>query len=416
MIAHTVPLESKVFAMNYPIATIGLGAVAAYLMATAAAALIARAGFPLPPVERRIGCVDGLRGYLALSVLVHHFVMWMSVTRFGQHWGWLPVNVLNELGIGAVALFFMTTGLLFYPRVLTGFRACSWPRIYITRLFRIVPMVVVSVAIITAVIAARTGHGLDRGFPLAAATWISTHGEPPLLGYQDSGRLNGHVLWSLWFEWLFYLFVLPACAMAMDLMRGRLPSWALPAALLVGSLAAQALGVPLRLLPFLPMFAIGMLAYECQRREFIARQLRSPFAAVAAIAALGTGMFAFPTPFLFGLPLFGFFFTCVACGNDIGGLLRTRGALVLGECSYSIYLLHGVLLSLLFVDAGAFTGRVATDELPILLPFVAVTAALLTAMTYLLVERPLIGAGALVAKRWTGRRLRAGSQELEVAP
>lgn len=391
-------------------------AAAAYVSATLIAALIARTHFPLPPTQRRIGCIDGLRGYVALSVLIHHFIFWMQVTRFRGNWEAPHVNVFNQFGAGGVALFFMTTGFVFYPRVLDGFRACAWPAIYTTRLFRIVPLVVASVAIITIIIAMRTGGGLDRGFPIAALQWITTWDEPPLLGYPDSGRLNAYVLWSLWHEWMFYLIVLPACALAMDLIRGRLPSWLVPVTLLVMAVVARLLYLPGSILRYLPLFAIGMIAFECHRREWFARALRTPRAAIAAALALGLGMIAAPTPYTFAMPLFGFFFTCVACGNDMGGLLRTKSALILGECSYGIYLLHGILLSLLFVDAAQVVGSIAIDRLPILLPLAAVTIVLVTPVTYLLIERPAIRIGRNVSQRWTRQRLRTDAPELEVAP
>lgn len=408
--------------INYPLASIVAGATAAYVVAAFIATVIARAGFPLPPSERRIGCIDGLRGYLALSVFIHHFIIWMQVTRLGGSWEAPSINLFNQLGAGGVALFFMTTGFVFYPRVLTGFRSCSWPAIYTTRLFRIVPLVVVSVAIITSIIAARTGRGLNSAFPIAAArwvgTWFSAMQEPPLLDYPDSGRLNAYVLWSLSYEWLFYLFVLPACALAMDLIRGTFPSWVVPITLLTAALAARVLHVASSIAFFrcLPLFAIGMIAYECQRQEWIVRLLRMPAATIAAVVALGLGMTAAPTPYTFAMPLFGIFFTCVACGNDIGQLLRTKGALALGECSYSIYLLHGIFLSLLFVDTATLIESIETDWLPILMPLGAIALGLVTPITYLFIERPMIRVGSQFAKRWPGRRLRADASELEVAP
>lgn len=57
------------------IALLTCGAVLAAAMAVLAGTALARAGFPLPAPHKRIGCVDGLRGFLALSVLAHHFVI-----------------------------------------------------------------------------------------------------------------------------------------------------------------------------------------------------------------------------------------------------------------------------------------------------------------------------------------------------
>ncbi len=393
-----------------------VGATATYAVATLLGALLARFGFPLPPGDKRVGCVDGLRGYLALSVLIHHFIIWIQVTRLNGHWAHPSVHFFDQLGAAGVALFFMTTGLVFYPRVLAGFRACSWPAIFITRLFRIVPLIAFSVFVITLIIINRTGHGLNGNFPLDAMKWIATWSEPPLLGYADSGRLNAYVLWSLWYEWVFYLLVLPACALAMDLIRGLLPSWVLPATLLTGSLAAQALRLPGSLFLYLPLFATGMLAYECQRRERLAKQFRKSLATVIAAAGLTIGMVMFETPFAFALPLFAFFFICVACGNQMGGLLRTRASLVIGECSYGIYILHGVLLSALFVDAAALTQPLSQTAILALMPLAALGAMVLTPVTYMAIERPGIRLGSWLAKRWTGRSLRTDSRSVEVAP
>jgi peptidoglycan/LPS O-acetylase OafA/YrhL len=84
----------------------------------------------------------------------------------------------------------------------------------------------------------------------------------------------------------------------------------------------------------------------------------------------------------------------------MGGLLRTRAALVLGECSYGIYLLHGVVLNLLFVDGRQVLGWLSTESLPFLLPLVALVVVPVTALTFLVFERPAINAGRALVRRW----------------
>ena len=403
--------------MAYPVAAWLAGALAAYVVATATGGWLARIGFPLPPSPSRIGCIDGLRGYLAISVLIHHVVIWTQISRLGGDWSLLAVNILNQLGSGSVALFFMITGFVFYPRVLAGLRASDWTSTYITRAYRILPLIAVSILAVTVVIGLRTGAVPDRHYPAAAATWLSSWSEPPLLGYPDSGRVNAYVLWSLYYEWLFYLFVLPVCALAMDAVRGRLPSWAVPLALLILALAARKLRLSNQLPIHLPLFAIGMLAFEAQRVPWIAGLLRSRGSTVMAVAALGIGATSAPLPYgLIQLPLFGLFFACVASGNDLGGVLRMRGALVLGECSYGIYLLHGILLSVLFVDAQSLIASFDASQLAMAMPLAALAITLATAVTYLGIERPAIRAGKRVAGRWSHRRLRTGDSELEIAP
>jgi peptidoglycan/LPS O-acetylase OafA/YrhL len=370
----------------------------AVILATVVANLAARAKFPLPAGDRRLGCIDGLRGYLALAVAIHHFYIWVQVTRLDGSWSPPPVNFLNQLGSGGVALFFMITGLLFYPRVLDGFRETSWLRVFVSRIFRIVPLVAASFAFITLVIVARTGAALDPHYLRTAFEWIIALRETPILTYTDSGRLNSYVLWSLWFEWLFYLLVLPLCAAAMDYARGRkLATWTVPVSLLVAALSARNigahLGFPIDAFRYLPLFAVGMLAFECQAQPALRNALSTPLAGLAAIGALLVGMATTQFPYDVSLPLFAFFFICVACGNSLGGALSTRGALILGECSFGIYLLHGILLDVLFVDAQDALLKVETAELPLLLVGVLVLLALAAQVTYRLIELPAMRGG-----------------------
>ncbi|RBP04568.1 peptidoglycan/LPS O-acetylase OafA/YrhL [Roseiarcus fermentans] len=341
-----------------------------------------------------MGSIDGLRGYLALSVLLHHFIMWTLATRLGRPWGGTDINLVNQFGAAAVGLFFMITGLLFYPTIRRGLFRGNWLRLYIRRAFRILPMVAVSVVLVTAVIVLRTGHGLDANYASGALKWITAKQEVDLLGYPNSGRINGYVLWSLHYEWLFYLLVIPLCATAMEF-RGRLPTWSIPLGLLVVAIVLRA-AAP-RMSMFIPLFSVGMLAYELQERQAIREVLQTPAAAALALAALAAGMILFRTPYEAALPLFAFFFACVAAGNSFFGVLALRPSLVLGECSYGIYLVHAIFLSILFVDCRALLDRVPTIALPALLPGVAVVVVLVTSCTYVAVERPAIALGAAVA-------------------
>ncbi len=394
---------------------------AVFVVATLLAGILGRIGFPVPGDERRLGCIDGLRGYLALAVLLHHFALWVAVTRLGSVWRAPPQHVLNQLGAGAVGLFFMTTGLVFYPRILTGLRATPWTGVYVTRVFRIVPLVVVATAIITVIVMVRTGARPDAHYIVEAAEWITTYRQVPILGYAETGQINAHVLWSLWYEWLFYLLVLPASALAMDIVRARgLPTWTVPAGLLAAGVIARVAGMALGIFPgilfYLPLFACGMLAYELRAREGIRQALAQPRTAVVAVAALAVGMVTTSNPYSLSLPLFAFFFACVACGNSLGGALRLRGALVLGECSFGIYLLHGIVLNLLFVSGGGLHADWSLAMLPLLLPIAAVIVVLVTATTFLLIERPFMRAGRTLARWLAGRRERLAGAEVGVAP
>ncbi|MBN9554219.1 MAG: acyltransferase family protein, partial [Alphaproteobacteria bacterium] len=261
----------------------------------------------------------------------------------------------------------------------------------------------------------------DSRYLGAALKWISSWDEVPLLGYADSGRLNAYVLWSLRYEWLFYILLLPMCAAAMDSVRTlRWPTWLVPAGFLIaaisGRMVVRKVGLSVPVLGYLPLFAIGMLAYELSKSPAIKSALMKPWIGVLVFAGLIVGMLISSSPYGIALPFFSFFFVCVACGNSFGGLLGGRGALILGECSFSIYLLHGIILDILFVEASGFHARIATQFLPIVLPLATLAVTAVAAISFLVIERPSISLGKRLA-RWLSRSNgKLTPQELEVAP
>jgi peptidoglycan/LPS O-acetylase OafA/YrhL len=397
-------------------ASVLLGLVAAFALATMIAGRFVRYGFPLPAPDKRIGCVDGLRGYLALSVLAYHSAVWVQVTRLSGTWSVPTTNWLSELGNGAVGLFFMTTGLVFYPRILKGARQNSWTSVYIGRFFRIAPLMLGSIALVVIIVMIKTGRVYDAAFPNQLAHWV-VGDAPPLLGYANAVRVNAGVLWSLWYEWVFYLAVLPICAAARDLTRSSLPSWTVPVALIATSLVVRAVYPAWELPRYMPLFGIGMLAYEVQQRDFLAKLLRSNLAGVAAAACLMAAVIVAPRPGLMTFPLFGLFFACVACGNSLGGILKTNGALALGECSYSIYTLHGFVLSLVFFDGLRLTSIMPTSVLAAIeIPIAGAAVTFLSVAVFLIVERPAIDVGRKIVRRLATGRVQERPAELEVAP
>jgi peptidoglycan/LPS O-acetylase OafA/YrhL len=327
--------------------------------------------------------------------MLYHFILYTQVTRLAGVWSRPSLGFFDSLGPGSVNLFFMTTGFLFYPRVLKGLGSVSWTGVYISRVFRIIPLVVFSVSASALLTLIRLNFHPDAPMGesiMAMLRWIVCWDQPDLFGYRGSGQL-GSVLWSLWFEWLFYLFVLPACAAIMSI-RGRAPTWAIPAGLIVVSLAVK----PFHLLPiidFLPLFGIGMLAFEARERRAIAEALSGRFATVLAFACLFAGAALFTGPAR--TVLHGLFFVCIACDCSLWGLLRLRGPRVLGELSYGIYVLHMLVLNILFVTFERSISHIPTLWLWTLMPFVAVAVILIATVTFLFLERPAIKLGKQLA-------------------
>jgi peptidoglycan/LPS O-acetylase OafA/YrhL len=118
----------------------------------------------------------------------------------------------------------------------------------------------------------------------------------------------------------------------------------------------------------------------------------------AALVVAGS-LTAFPY-FMPQLAVYGLFFACVACGNRFGGVLSNKAALILGEASFSIYLLHGIVLDILFVNIlpviAPGSRIVALAALPLAAACVACTAA----CVFLLIEKPGIRYGKKLARTW----------------
>ncbi len=403
--------------MDYPFFEAGIACSAALIVATAGAALIGQLSFPILPDDKKIGCIDGLRGYLALFVFCGHALIWINVIRGDGEWRGIAVYAFSGFGGSAVPLFFMITGMLFYPRVIKGFRGTNWAATYISRGFRIVPLVTCSVGLVSAVIWLR--HGIPDGYHLAdyvsaAGHWVLSLGEPPIFGYNESGRVNAYVFWSLSYEWIFYLMILHALALLMSFKPEDVPSWTVPTALLLVSLALRLLTAD-SVVHFLPLFAVGMLSFKIQAQPSLRRGLSSGYFSYVAIGCLLVSAASNAEgASVFHLVLNSVFFVAVACGNSLWGLLKSRGALVLGERSCGIYVLHGLLLSLLFDNRVA--RGISAKMLPLAIPLLAALVVPLTASGYLSIERPCIAVGAELARRLTSKPTHFTPAVLDVAP
>ena len=397
--------------------------IAAGLLGIIAATMIgwvvARAGFPLPDGARRMGCVDGLRGYLALLVMVYHFVLWSFSARFGHPWQRPESGLLDSLGPGSVNLFFMVTGFVFYPRILAGLKRTEWRGVYISRIFRILPLVVVSLFVIGFTILVRLDFHPRAPWTetsLAALKWLTSWSQPALFGYDESASLNASVLWSLGYEWLFYFLVLPVAAAVMDgIKRIGLPTIVVPILIALVGLAVPKLMSGPGLFNYLPMFACGMLAFEVARSR-LSPILAAPWASVPLALLYVAGLLAGHAHGPIRLICHAAFFTGVACGNSLFSLFRSRGALALGEASYAIYLLHGYVLNVLFVDANGLAVAGPPSAMIALLPMVAISVSLIALASFRYIELPMIALGKRVAGRTVGRRTGLDEPTLQVAP
>ena len=88
----------------------------------------------------RFETIDGLRGFLAISVFIHHSSIWYKYLHTG-HWVVPDSNLFNQLGQTGVAYFFMISSFLFVNRLIE-FKGenYDWKSFFVKRFFRLAPL------------------------------------------------------------------------------------------------------------------------------------------------------------------------------------------------------------------------------------------------------------------------------------
>ncbi len=280
--------------------------------------------FTIPLDSSRVQGIDGLRGYLAGTVFIHHACIWYFFLRSGL-WEKPASNFYTELGRASVALFFMITAFLFTRRILAS-RSIEWNRLYVSRILRIVPLLIV--------------HHLAALLVLAT---IRLNHIPTVFNGIDTDRkvlLTAAVSWTLDYEWIFYL-MLPLLA----LLRGmRVPLvLLLLSALMVVERHSEVLSE--NMLPFIGGVVAALLANHAALRRFAPTRMASMLVLACLAVAYGMGR---DLPMAVWLALLTLAFTLIASGNTLSGLLSSRVSRAFGEITYSVYLLHGLVLFIAF--------------------------------------------------------------------
>ncbi|HFR0940102.1 TPA: acyltransferase family protein, partial [Shigella flexneri] len=157
--------------------------------------------------------IDGMRGFLAIFVLIHHAAIWHGYLLTGV-WKTPSSNLLTNLGQVGVSFFFMITGYLFFSKIRSSDQ--DWVRLYISRFLRLTPMFIVSLCLVLLVIGFKSRwsvHVSPASLTVSLMRWapFTALGMPNINGVKDSFTINAAVTWTLVYEWFFY-FSLPVIA------------------------------------------------------------------------------------------------------------------------------------------------------------------------------------------------------------
>jgi len=385
-----------------------LPALAALAVAIGTAHLISGKAAPAT-AHGRFATIDGLRGYLAFFVFLHHSCIWYSYSHTGT-WAVMPHSRFYiHLGQSGVELFFMITGFLFFSKLLEAKAKGGnpdWLRLYVSRVLRLTPLYLVAMAVLFAILAVLSGGKFAESPYLLirhALQWLAftVIGNPDVNAIQDTYLVTAGVTWSLVYEWYFYL-SLPLLALALRLG----PPYRYVG---LGLVAAAAFVLRHADWHFLVAFGGGMVAALVAPSPRFRQWAARPAASIVALAFVATAVAFFPKAY-WVLPtlLLSVAFALIAGGNTLFGALLTRASHTLGDMAYGLYLLHGLVLFTLFTFVIGRDTAQGFSPVTHWLVIVA-TAPLLVLLchgTYRLIEKPALERTNAVTA-WL-RALRAG--------
>lgn len=305
----------------------------------------------LLPSGHRYGGIDGLRGLLACGVFIHHTFA-ASIYFTTGRWGWSESPLLNHLGQTTVALFFMITAFLFSTRLMAG--SVNWRSMYVTRITRLTPLYLVYVAGVLGAVLVFGGATLREPMSKVAVEvghWLAFGmlQRPDINAVPRTWTFSAGVNWSLRFEWFFYA-AMPLLSIALSFIKSRGRQVAAVFALLLIGIAASGRVIEGPKL-YLLHFAAGTVAALLYRHVGVRDLLKARWVMPAGTAAL-LSLLAF-THASGGAQVLVTTLFFVSCLGSSSGVLHWRGVRWLGEISYGVYLLHGLILCATFAAMGS---------------------------------------------------------------
>lgn len=290
--------------------------------------------------------IDGLRGYLAVGVFIHHAVIYYRYLTEGI-WDNPASSLYTQLGSINVSLFFMITGYLFWGKIISCQGRPSWINLFIGRAFRIGPVYFFMTGLMLLIIFTKTSFTLQEplGKVLLQVAPLLLFGlfEPGnvINGFNGPKGITAAVTWTLRYEWLFYLIILPFSAFFARNRKHHLLYAAVVLSLCLASSFFKK-GSSSNLL--LAAFFIGMVCASLKANEYRIRTSDRVMSIIAAFALWFVFFEPTPTYKTVQTVLSGIAFFIIVNECSLFGLLTQKSAQRLGEISYGIYLLQGIVL------------------------------------------------------------------------
>ncbi|QEY17068.1 acyltransferase [Cellvibrio sp. KY-GH-1] len=232
--------------------------------------------------------------------------------------------------------------------------------------------------------------------------WILFNGEL-INAFPETRRIIAGVDWTLKYEWIFYS-ALPLLAFGGRCI-GKL--MALAVAVVVGVVTAQDLMIGVIKLKFTFCFFMGWMAAILIDQKWISglvlmyRSGASLLALICLVCGCLVETYSFAQMLISGVA-----FILLASGANLFGLLELKASKILGDLSFGVYLLHGMLLYVAFTvfDAVDFS-LIGYPFYWVIFVFMLIGVVGLSVAAHLLIERPFM----LIGKRMRSIKNSLGS-------
>ena len=317
--------------------------------------------------NRQLSSLTPLRGLAAFWVVLYHYC---GTAQFFPNLDVTPHSYLVSKGYLAVDMFFVLSGFVMahvYRRAFSEGVSEHYRSFLVARIARLYPLHVFILLLFVATAAASQfmaglATGSFESIPLTGPrSWGAIIANIFMLQGLSAGQLSwNYPTWSISVEFMAYLafpFALPAIARAPRAIK------VLIAALLFAVLAWLA-GLtkgdldqwngPIALMRCMPEFLLGTLLYFAFRDYGERSWLSSDIAVLAIVAATLLGLH-FGAPDLLIVSLFVALILLSVSNTGVFAKLVNTGPLIwLGEISYSLYLVHGLIQFAFSKGLGAF--------------------------------------------------------------
>ncbi|HDD9939772.1 TPA: acyltransferase [Escherichia coli] len=273
---------------------------------------------------------------MAAFVVFHHsgfFSEYFANNRWGT-----DSDLLFYIGKLGVSVFFVISAFLFWGIITKEPININWVSLYINRFFRIAPLCVAcSLASVLYILYVTNYPIVNNVSAWSIIPWFDAsiiNVRPDINGLELSRLVMAGVTWTLKWEWWFY-FSLPLLFIFRKF------------SMVIFTITAFALYT-------LPMteenkyysslalyFLMGIIACEVNKRVTLTNAQSNALLvlACAAIIIFKPGLFDGSVGFFSALIVFS-----VAQGASLFGVLSSKGLVRLGEISYSIYLVQGLVM------------------------------------------------------------------------